>query len=187
MTSLIAIRSTTPIVVVLILAACNPHAADQFSVLCRHSDAAECRQLPVDAAQDRFGDLRVNAGMTVDVALEETPAGTPIDANLCPDNLCVQECAGGATKCGNQCVDMTMDPGHCGACFRACATDEVCSAGTCGIDCFGGTTKCENRCADLNTDPANCGICAKTCGIGEVCSSGTCALLCTGGSTKCGN
>ncbi len=51
--------------------------------------------------------------------------------------------AGGAgcalTLCGQDCVDLTTDPAHCGECGRACALDNVvvlaCSAGACTPSC----------------------------------------------------
>ena len=41
------------------------------------------------------------------------------------------DCAEGFTRCGNVCVDLTKDPGHCGACGNACTGGASCSASTC--------------------------------------------------------
>jgi Stigma-specific protein, Stig1 len=40
-------------------------------------------------------------------------------------------CSGGLTSCDGQCVDLDMDPAHCGACGDACADDENCCQGQC--------------------------------------------------------
>ena len=33
---------------------------------------------------------------------------------------CGLSCAGGTTKCGNQCIDTSHDPAHCGNCDHNC-------------------------------------------------------------------
>ena len=94
-------------------------------------------------------------------------------------------CGNGFAKCGDACVDTTLDVANCGACGTACAAGELCSAGVCGLDCLGGTTKCDATCVDTMLDVANCGACGTKCAAGEVCSKGACALECNGGTTKC--
>ncbi len=95
-------------------------------------------------------------------------------------------CGTGATLCGESCTVTSLDPANCGACDKACAPGEVCSAGQCGLTCGGGTTLCGPKCADTMNDPANCGACGTACAPGEVCSQGQCSLSCVGGSTLCG-
>ena len=98
------------------------------------------------------------------------------------------ECA--ATACGDACVDTASDSANCGACGKACAPGETCTAGACALDCGGGTTMCPGAmgptCADTKVDPANCGACGKACAPGELCGAGACVTSCGGGTTACG-
>ena len=96
-------------------------------------------------------------------------------------------CGAGSTVCGDSCTVIARDPQNCGACGKACATGEVCSAGACASACGSGTTKCGNECVDTKTDDRNCGMCGTKCSAGEVCNAGACAGSCTNGTTKCGN
>jgi hypothetical protein len=101
---------------------------------------------------------------------DETPAG----------------CDSGLSECADACVDTRFDPSHCGACGKACADGEVCSAGACAVSCGGATTKCGSACVDTDYDPAHCGACDVACSEGEVCADGNCQSKCQPGTTLCG-
>ncbi|MBK9266084.1 MAG: hypothetical protein IPM54_40650 [Polyangiaceae bacterium] len=93
-------------------------------------------------------------------------------------------CGMGQVDCG-VCVTLSNDLSHCGACDKACAPGEVCSAGECGLSCVGGTSLCNGICVDTNVDPNNCGTCENACTDGQVCSAGQCGLTCVGGTSLC--
>jgi hypothetical protein len=71
------------------------------------------------------------------------------DGEVCSKGACALECAGGATKCGDLCVDTQLDAANCGACGAACGADESCTQGACGIACVAGSTLCDEACVDL--------------------------------------
>jgi hypothetical protein len=90
------------------------------------------------------------------------------------------EVKGGACEvpmatCSETCVDTLTDPLNCGACGRACASDETCAAGQCTLQCNGGTTSCSGACVNTKNDPAHCGGCDRPCASG-MCSNGTCMM-----------
>src|SRR5205085_840640 len=62
-------------------------------------------------------------------------------------------------RCGDTCVDLTNTAAHCGACNRACPTDQACQAGSCVSSCSSGTTNCMGSCVDLRSDVTHCGNC----------------------------
>jgi hypothetical protein len=94
----------------------------------------------------------------------------------------VTSCPAGATACGESCVDLTVDPDHCGACASRCTDGHACVAGACV--CPSGTTDCGGRCVDLSSASSDCGACGHACGEGGVCAGGACTcpdgLLCGG-------
>ena len=99
-------------------------------------------------------------------------------------------CGTGSTQCGDTCTVIARDTQNCGACGKACAASELCSAGTCvpaAGGCTMGTTKCGNECVDTKSDDRNCGMCGTKCGTNKVCSMGACADDCAMGTSKCGN
>src|SRR5689334_20241050 len=95
-------------------------------------------------------------------------------------------CAPGQALCGADCVTLSSDPDHCGACNAACDQGEVCASGVCGTSCSSGEIVCGDRCVDPASDPVFCGASGacegtedgETCGAGEVCVSGACATSC---------
>jgi hypothetical protein len=95
------------------------------------------------------------------------------------------ECERGETACGDLCVNLMTDPGHCGACETACETGEVCADGVCQTGCPEGLTDCSGACMDLQSDPENCGACGIVCDEGELCAGGTCGTECPAGWDEC--
>ena len=74
-------------------------------------------------------DSAVVADSTVVADIEAAPdAKVTPDSKVTPDTGLI--CAGGASKCGDKCVDLQNDPANCGACATACKSGEVCAAGT---------------------------------------------------------
>lgn len=84
-------------------------------------------------------------------------------------------------ECGGQCIDITGDDRHCGACNNPCPEDVDCTDGQC--DCPEDTTHCGEQCADLDTDEMHCGECFEQCDPGETCDLGEC--VCAGGTVDC--
>jgi phospholipase C len=93
-------------------------------------------------------------------------------------------CTGGKVACGDTCVDLELDPGHCGTCDHACGTGDVCSVATCGPTCLAGTTECSGLCVDTTSDRDHCGTCGHACASGEVCAAGACSSSC-GALARC--
>jgi len=48
------------------------------------------------------------------------------------DALVGGSCRKGLTECNLRCIDLREDPANCGACGRACAAGQTCSAASCG-------------------------------------------------------
>jgi hypothetical protein len=98
--------------------------------------------------------------------------------------------SGDRTLCGSTCVKLDTDRTNCGACGRACGTNETCQASACV--CPPGFTVCSGACVHLASDAANCGACGNACTGGKVCTtplggSPGCALNCSAGQTACGD
>lgn len=83
------------------------------------------------------------------------------------------------TECGGACVDVANDPLNCGACDKACSTDQFCSSGTCTpIEaCTSDQIECNGTCTNIDYDPANCGACDEPCGSGDACVAGMCVRI----------
>ena len=98
---------------------------------------------------------------------------------LCTAGVC--GCAAGEARCGERCVDTSVDREQCGACGMACAPQAFCAQGRC--QCGGGLTLCETRCIDVRSDNDHCGACGTSCGtvgVGARCVAGRC------GAESCG-
>ncbi len=79
---------------------------------------------------------------------------------------------GAGDRCDGECVDVSEDPRHCGACGAACAGGERCRAGACCApapeSCNGADDDCDQRIDEGLPS-------ALGCAPGETCSGGACA------------
>jgi len=96
-------------------------------------------------------------------------------------------CAAPRLACGGGCVDVSINPAHCGGCGRACATGETCVAGACQSPCAAPRAMCSGACVDRSTDAANCGACGRLCASGQTCTAGVCASVCPAPRAMCGS
>ncbi|MBK8239710.1 MAG: hypothetical protein IPK74_29660 [Deltaproteobacteria bacterium] len=93
------------------------------------------------------------------------------DVMLCVDGSCT--CGVGLAPCGSTCVDLQIDPNHCGECDRGCGGD-LCGGGECITSCDGFPDACDKACTDVSSDPRNCGACDYECHPAQVCDGGQC-------------
>ncbi|MGC4094111.1 MAG: MXAN_6577-like cysteine-rich protein [Polyangiaceae bacterium] len=96
-------------------------------------------------------------------------------------------CSSGQALCSGTCIDVSANPVSCGACGRACNSDEICNQGSCrskAQGCSVGLTACGGGCVNLQTAPTDCGGCGVACGAGRSCTAGVCQ--CLSGQTACG-
>ncbi len=85
----------------------------------------------------------------------------------CTDNEC-RSC--GDTICGEDCIVLSDNLAHCGACFNACNTDtQTCVNGVCTGGDDGGGGGGGGGCVDLG---GSCGFSAQCCS--GWCNAGTC-------------
>ena len=97
-------------------------------------------------------------------------------------------CPEGLTLCGDDCVNITTDPVHCGSCGISCAGElnnniDVCVYGSCERSCKQGWGDCNGDLTDgcesnLLSDQRNCGACGNACDAlaGQPCVAGQCAV-----------
>lgn len=74
------------------------------------------------------------------------------------------ECAAGASRCGEACVDLQRDGEHCGGCGEVCTSDERCIVGECRDVVVLKCASCP--CAD-QCPAGDDGVLASTTGAGE--------------------
>jgi hypothetical protein len=90
--------------------------------------------------------------------------------------------------CGGECIDVSLNPAHCGSCATACGSGQFCSQGLCFAlqDCNnagayascalgdGGVgTCCGGACVDTSLDPSHCTNCDWSCPLEAVACSGS--------------
>ncbi|MCA9695396.1 MAG: LamG-like jellyroll fold domain-containing protein [Nannocystaceae bacterium] len=88
------------------------------------------------------------------------------------------ECPPGQEDCGQGCVDVAVEPDHCGGCGIACVGSESCVDGACALECPTGAVNCFGTCQYLDYDQWNCGACGHICSDDEICYSGMCRYNC---------
>jgi hypothetical protein len=86
-------------------------------------------------------------------------------------------------RCGDELVDLSSNPDHCGSCDTVCGSDESCVSGSCACD-DADLDVCSGRCVDVTVDEAHCGRCGNACPPGATCTDGDCA--CPSGEELCG-
>ncbi len=108
-------------------------------------------------------------------------------------------------QCAGQCVDLDVDPEHCGACDSPCAPPSECVAGVCepalctGCDaqlelcvegecvCKPGLERCAGACVDTSSEAEHCGGCSEPC-VDGLCISGVCTMgSCSAPLSQCGD
>lgn len=87
-------------------------------------------------------------------------------------------CGPTTTACDGACVDIDIDPDHCGACSNFCDDDDVCTDGGCITPEPCELDACETECVDTQNDPANCGGCGTRCDSSAECLAGECVVTC---------
>lgn len=91
----------------------------------------------------------------------------------CVNDVC--QCQAGLALCGAECIDLTSNGNHCGACGTICGgATPFCSGSVCSATCAVGQTPCGNSCVDVLSDAANCNGCGLACTGGYECTGGMC-------------
>lgn len=109
----------------------------------------------------------------------------------------VCDCPPGLTWCGNECVDTTNDPHHCGSCQGDCLGpweggngSPVCIDSQCTYKCKAGFADCNKQLpdgceVDTQNFPAHCGSCGHACAKDQRCGNGECQVQdCSKGPVK---
>lgn len=113
---------------------------------------------------------------------------------FCFDGSCTDQCPGGLTNCGGNCIDTSADPANCGTCDNVCSYDHAqaacilsaCSLASCDTNWGDCNTDTSDGCEkDLSSDPDNCGSCDNQCTSPLVCNAGSCTDQCPGSLTNC--
>jgi hypothetical protein len=139
------------------------------------------------------------AGAGVDTASSAGVGGTAPMSTSCEGEGCVCADAGSdQSLCGTQCVTLSSDENNCGACGRACLSEQRCQQGRCL--CPGTQNECDGVCVDRASDSKNCGSCGHVCEDAELCQGGQClpndtdcspacsgGQQCVNGSCVCGD
>ena len=122
---------------------------------------------------------------------------------MCSQKHCVCDpsqtncCEDGQVVCDGQCVALSSNPDHCGACGKKCPgvaldgganVQVTCEKGKCGYACDPGYADCNGDPSDgceawLRFDGNHCGKCETACSDGQPCVEGVCATApCDGGT-----
>ncbi|MFK7986233.1 MAG: MXAN_6577-like cysteine-rich protein [Sandaracinaceae bacterium] len=86
-------------------------------------------------------------------------------------------CGLGTLRCGDSCVDVRSELGHCGDCDALC--DELCVDGECVDACDAPRVTCGERCVSTESDWQHCGGCDRRC-PSRVCDGGECVPFVAG-------
>ena len=136
------------------------------------NDTGRQRPDPRDAGGDDDTGDRDTAQGTSDTGEPSPSAPNDTDTGSQPPRRDTSVCRSGRTACGGDCVDLTSDPEHCGACNSPCGGGQSCANAQC--TCPAGETFCAGTCVDTASDPAHCGACGQACAGGESCQQGSC-------------
>lgn len=107
---------------------------------------------------------------------------------------CVEACPNDLTPCGNQCVDLESNSGHCGACGNRCSYPNgvaVCVEGECvPAGCYAGYADCYDRdsCETFLGTFDACGRCGDSCEAANAtsyCNETQCVHECDSGFADC--
>lgn len=92
------------------------------------------------------------------------------------------ECPDNQERCGEECVDLTNDPLHCGECHNNCSdlplATGLCIDRTCETECAEDLERCGVYCVDLTDNDEHCGACNHTCSDDEACFRSQCLPAC---------
>lgn len=126
---------------------------------------AGCQQVGVSACVD--GVVVCNATPIQD---GRSPCGVPAGGVCGTGGVCA--CRVGEISCGGECVDISREVRHCGACERACLGGARCIAGncTCGAGSYCGGVGC----VDTQSSALHCGACGNGCADAGACMGGSC-------------
>lgn len=84
------------------------------------------------------------------------------------DDGAVPSCGPFEVRCFGACVNLAIDPAHCGSCDIVCTSGSSCQSGVCG-----GCTAGDPSCGGLG-DPAACGAARTACDRDQLCVGGAC-------------
>jgi hypothetical protein len=110
----------------------------------------------------------------------------PMRSDCPPEEVCRAArcaCPPGRTRCGTTCVDLDVDPTHCGNCNSSCRGTSSCNNGNCVSRppgqgaCLIGSLACDGDCINPLADPRHCGSCNNSCLTRtppQICVAGAC-------------
>lgn len=142
----------------------------------------------VDAAK-LDADAPDDASTGADAATPQDAADTSPEADASPEpDTGEPTCSGGLNLCDGECVDLQVDPDHCGACGAACSSGDACEGGNCiaqSGDCRAEPCTGFNYC-DLASGECKEGCAEDTqCASSEVCELTSHTCECAPGFHEC--